>query len=165
MTRVAARHDEHSDQRPGQSNFGPHVLSIPPVALGATCASSPAVELRSGQEESLRSTTAVQSTAMGNAAMDIDIDDSQVSPVIQPTTLGSQVGHDSSHVQSDDTQFSLFNLFDGQYYFDGFTFRFSQILTLTAGLHILYLCSGLPRPGDLAHCADQLKMRLTCIDI
>ena len=174
VTRVAASRDAYSDQSPGQSNFGPLLLSNPRISKGAKSASSPAIELRSGQDASRGAPTSTHrpnsgcGSNMGNStdavkidggvtkygsAMDVDFS------VSKPNA--STVDNSSVDMHG---QFSMLEFIGSSYQYGGFRYSADTIRKLLHGARILYLCSGLERPGDFSHCSSQLGIVVTCID-
>ena len=50
------------------------------------------------------------------------------------------------------------------YWYNGRQYSLDMVMRLVQFIHILYLCSGLPRDGDVTHCCLQLNMRSTMVD-
>ena len=62
-------------------------------------------------------------------------------------------------------EFSMVDFINGQYWYAGNSYSWVDILRIVDGIKILYLCSGLLRPGDVTDCCNQLGMMATCIDV
>ena len=62
-------------------------------------------------------------------------------------------------------EFSMVDFINGQHWYAGNSYSWVDILRIVDGIKILYLCSGLLRPGDVTDCCNQLGMMATCIDV
>ena len=61
-------------------------------------------------------------------------------------------------VDNNRNSFSMTSFIGSQYSYAGFNYDIATLRRLLHGARILYLCSGLPRPGDFADCSSQMGM-------
>ena len=167
VMRVTASRDEYSVQSPGQSNFGPHMLSIPRLAKGAMCADSSAVE--SNRRRKLSMKGKVDSREFLDLPEMIPSTNRATSSAAGHTSsTNSPNSHSKSFAQSSSNSTcvgAFFSTLPGsQFTFNGRHYGLDTIRRLVLGLNLLSLCSGLPRDGDVADCCRQLGMNFTGYD-